>query len=81
MWGIHEGFGWWMVVGAVVGAVWMILVWAVIGGLVVWGIKQFTGNRREGLKGKEKPIEIAQNRLARGEISEEQFEGLKKALQ
>ena len=70
MWGHHEGMGWWWVFGSV----WMVAFWAIVIGLVVWGIKQFSGGRRAGLDQEETPIEIAQRRLARGEISKEQFE-------
>ncbi len=77
MWGSQEGMGWWMLFGGLG----MVLFWGVLVGLIVWGIKQFTGGRIGSAIAGETPIEIAQKRLARGEISAEQFEELKKALQ
>ena len=77
MWGFHEGMGWWWVFGSV----WMVAFWAIIIGLVVWGIKQFTGYRREDQISGGTPIEIARIRLARGEIISEQFEELSEQLE
>ena len=76
MWGYHEGMSWWWIFGGV----WMFVIWTSIIGLVVWVIKQLTAERREGITSKEPPMEIAQNRLARGEITTEQFEGLRDSL-
>ncbi len=77
MWGYHDGMGWWWIIGSV----WMVLFWAVIVGVIVWGIKRLSGGQRESATAGETPIEIAQKRLARGEISAEQFEALKNSLQ
>ncbi len=71
MWGNHEGMGWWWIFGSV----WMVVIWAAIIALVVW----VTG-RRERSTSNETPMEIAQARLARGEIDREQFEELKDSL-
>jgi uncharacterized membrane protein len=38
MWYWHEGMGWWMVFGGI----WMLVFWAVVIALVVWGIKKLT---------------------------------------
>ncbi len=57
---------------------WMWLIWMVIIGLIIWGIAVFS--RREGSAGKGNPLEIARERYARGEISKEEFEQLKKNL-
>ena len=59
---------------------WMVVFWAVIVGLVVWGIKQFFRNRGERSPKEDTPIEIAQKRLARGDITKEQFDELREAL-
>jgi putative membrane protein len=77
MWGFYGGGWWWMLIGMVS----MVLFWGTIIWLVVWGIKQFTGDRRGDTGSRETPLEIAQRRLARGEISREEFEELKQALQ
>ena len=76
MWGNHEGMGWWWIFGSV----WMVVIWAAIIGLVVWVTKQMSAGRREGGTPRETPMEIAQARLARGEINKQQFEELKESL-
>ena len=57
-----------------------IACWLTTVALVVWAILRVASNRREGNRGGDKPLEIAQQRLARGEITKEQFEDLGKAL-
>jgi putative membrane protein len=54
----------------------MLLFWGGIIGVAVWGINKLT---RGGGKG-ETPLEIAQRRYARGEISREEFETIKSTL-
>ena len=76
MWDYPEFMVWWWVVGIVC----MVVFWAIFVGLVIWGIKQFTGNRGVGSPKEDTPIEIAQKRLARGEISKEQFEEIRETL-
>lgn len=60
--------------------VWMVALWAIVIGLVVWGVRQLSSGRRDGSSLGETPIEIAQKRLGSGEISKEQFEELRQAL-
>ena len=60
--------GWWIIM-----PIMMVLFWGGVIGLVVWGIKQFTRDRERGRS----PLDIAKERLARGEISKDEFEGLK----
>ena len=76
MWGFHEGMGWWMVFGGM----WMVVFWAIIIGVAVWAIGHFrTGHsRRPDEEGP--PLEIARQRLAKGEITREEFEDLRQAL-
>ncbi len=76
MWGIHEGMGWWWVFGGM----WMLAFWAIIIGLVVWGVKQFTGGGEANRTPGDTPLEIAQKRLARGEITREEFDQIKIGL-
>ncbi len=76
MWDYPGFMLWWGIVAIIC----MVVFWAVIVGLVVWGIKQFFRNRGEGSPKEDTPIEIAQKRLARGEISKEQFEEISGAL-
>jgi putative membrane protein len=75
MWGWHDGMGWWMVF-------WMVLFWGVIVALVVWGVKKLTERGSSGSSTSEKrdPLDIAKERYARGEISREEFEQIKKDL-
>jgi putative membrane protein len=72
----HGGFPGWGMMGF--GFIWMILVWAVIIGLIVWGVRHY---RRQGSSNTgDSAMEIARQRYAKGEISKEQFEQLKKDL-
>ena len=73
MWYVHQGMGWWMVFGVIL----MILFWGGIIALVVWGINRISGH---GSGGSPTPLEIAKQRYARGEITKEQFEQIKKDL-
>ena len=59
---------------------WILVFWAIIIGLLIWGVKQFAGERGEGRTQGDTPLEIAQKGLARGEITREDFEELRKAL-
>ena len=76
MWGYHEGFGWWMMFGGLS----MVIFWAVIIGLVVWGVNRLGGDRAGRNETGDTPIEIAQKRLARGEITKEEFEEMQKVF-
>jgi len=73
MWEWHQGMGWWMVVGSV----WFLVFW----GLIVWAIVSLTSGRAPA-EGRETlaPLELAKRRYARGEISREEFEQLRKDL-
>ncbi len=71
MWGFGDAPGWWMVMGGI----WMFVFWAAVIGLIAWGIRSFT--RRDE---RETPVEILQKRLARGEITPEQYQQLKAQL-
>ncbi len=64
------------------GGGWMIIVWIVIIGLIVWGVIALTrrGNSRSESGSNRTPIDIARERYAKGEITREQFEQLKKDL-
>jgi putative membrane protein len=72
MWEMHEGFGWWMVLGSI----WFVLFW----GLVVWAVVSLTHRHEAGASGGQAALEIAKQRYARGEISREEFEQLKRDL-
>lgn len=73
MW--YSGMGSWMIVG-IIGTV---VFWGIIIFLVVWGIKKLT-EQRGGTLEKRTPLDIAKERYAKGEISKEQYEQIKKDL-
>ncbi len=75
MWSWHEG---WMVFGVM----WMLLFWGGLIVLIVWGIKKLTERRGSSTTTTEKhdPLDIARERYARGDISKEEFEQMKKEL-
>ena len=78
MWYWQDGMGWWMLFGGV----WMLVFWGVIIALIVWGVTRLArrGDSGSGSTGKRNPMDIAKERYARGEISKEEFEQLKKDL-
>ena len=74
MWYMHEGSGWWMFFGSI----WMILIGGGLIALIVWGIRKLTGN--SGNIGIKTPLEIVRERYAKGEITKEQYEQIKKDI-
>ncbi len=66
--GWHMDSGWWIVM-----VVMMVLFWGGVIAVVVWGIRQFTGDRRRDGS----PLDIAKKRLARGEITKEEFDRIR----
>ena len=73
MWGANEGMGWWMLFGGI----WMVIFWGAIIWLIVWGVSQLGGGRRHD---EESSLDIARRRYARGELTREQFEQLRRDL-
>ncbi|MDD5703490.1 MAG: SHOCT domain-containing protein [Dehalococcoidales bacterium] len=61
---------------------WMWILWIVIIGLVVWGIITLVkhSSSTSNTSQKRNPLEIARERYAKGEISKEEFEEIKKNL-
>jgi putative membrane protein len=73
MWHEGDGMGWWMLFGAF----WMLVFWGGIIWLIVWGVGQAArGDRRHN----DTPIEIARRRYAKGELTREEFEQLRRDL-
>ncbi len=72
MWYMHDG-GWW-----VLGGIGMLLFWGGMIALIIWGVSRLT--KRGGMEGKPTPLDIAKERYARGEITREQYEQIKKDL-
>jgi putative membrane protein len=78
MWHYDDGMGWWMIFGGL----WMVVFWGIIIGLVVWGVRRIA-ERDESKPTKRRSneaLEIAKERYARGEISREEFEQIKRDL-
>lgn len=73
MWGYHDGMGWWMVFGGL----WMLLFWAGLVALIVWGVLALA--RRSG-NDREDPVRIAERRYASGEITRQQLDDIRSAL-
>ena len=74
MWDMPLGMGWWMAFGGI----WMILFWGGLIALIVWGVSRLTGHRHS--ISNPYPLDIARERYARGEITREEFEKIKKDL-
>lgn len=66
--GWHMGTGWWIVM-----PIMMVIFWGSVIAVAVWGIRQFTGGRDKG----QGPLDIARERLARGEINKEEFDRIR----
>ena len=74
MWDISSGMGWWMGFGGL----WMLIFWGGLIALIVWGIKKLTGGSNSSPR--RNPLGVAKERYAKGEISREEFEQIKKDL-
>jgi uncharacterized membrane protein len=53
-----------------------IVLWGAVVGLGVWAFSRIVGSR----KAEKNPMDIAKERLAKGEISAEEFERIKQQL-
>ena len=69
------GMGWWMALAGIL----FVLFWGAVIWLVVWGITRVTG-QRAGCASIESPLEIAKRRYARGDISREEFDQIRRDL-
>jgi putative membrane protein len=56
----------------------MVIVWGAIIALTIWGIRRL--NRHSPCKTSSNALDIARERYAKGEITKEQFEEIKKGL-
>ena len=59
------------------GGLFMVVFWGGLIALVIWGINKLT---RRDSHSSHSPIDVARERYARGEITREQFEQIKKDL-
>lgn len=76
MWGFQQGFQWWMPLFGMG----MMLFWLVVVGLGVWAFRRSFGSSSDSTEANDTPINILRTRLARGEITKEQFEELQDSL-
>jgi len=78
MWWFHDGASW----RVALGWAWSILSWVVLIGLIVFVVNRLTRHGSSEPHGRDKsdPLEIAKERYARGEITKEQFEEIKRTL-
>lgn len=78
MWWFHDGTTW----RAVFSGIWNLLSLAVLIGLVVWVVGRLSGRSHNQTHAPEKQeaLEIAKLRYARGEITKEEFEEIKRNL-
>jgi putative membrane protein len=76
--GDHPHFwgGWGMMLGPLV----MLVFVAVTVAVVVFLVRAFGGGSRRSTRGSKTPVEILEERFARGEIDEEEFKQRKRAL-
>lgn len=64
--------GWWRILALVM----FVVFWGAVIGLAVWAFSRIVGSR----KVEKSPMDIGKERLARGEISSEEFERIKQQL-
>ena len=81
-----NAFIWWggMGIMMLIGMAFMVLFWGGIILLIIWAIRQISGPRRETTPpstSQTRPLEIARERYARGEIKKEQYDQIKKDLE
>ena len=62
------------------GGGWMLIIWIIIIGLIVWGVIALIRYTSQGTGEKRQPLGIAKERYAKGEISKEEYERIKKDL-
>jgi putative membrane protein len=73
---VHSlGWGWWVLMSIGMVAFWGVVIWGIIA--LVRGVG--SGPRQQASE-TDRPLDILQRRLARGEISAEEYEQLRDAL-
>ena len=72
MWGMHDGMGWWMIFGSV----WVVVFW----GAVIWAIVHVLSRGNRQASEELSALDIARRRYAKGEITKEEFEQLRRSL-
>ena len=84
-WGMMNGdFGFGMMNGFGFGGIFMIIFWIVIIGLGVWLVSSLVSRTNSqppsNLPSAESPLDILKKRYARGEITKEQFDEMRRDL-
>jgi len=69
MWEFGHGDGWMILL--------MILFWGAAILLVIWSVRQFTGGSRPTAS---RAMEVLEERYARGEITDEEFDSMRRTL-
>jgi putative membrane protein len=72
MWGVHEGMGWWMLIGSI----WFVVFWGLVIYFVVWATGRGSRQQASG----ESPLDILKGRYASGEINQEEFDRMRREL-
>ncbi len=78
MWWMDGGFHWgWMLIGGLM----MLLFWGGLIALAVVIIRSFSGGTSDSGQSRDKPaLQIVEERYAKGEISQEEFEAIRADL-
>ena len=76
MWWDGNTWGWGMGLSMFFG----LVVWGGIIALVIWAVTRLTRRDTHSGGGAQNPLDIARERYAKGEITKEQYEQLKKDL-
>lgn len=74
MWQFGDGMWWWIIFGVL----FMIIFWGGLIALIVWTMTKL--NRRGDTTRKHSLLDVVRERYAKGEISKDEFEQLKKDL-
>jgi len=79
-WGMGQGWGFGH---GPLGILWMVLFWGALIALIVFIVRKFTGSSdRSGPSSRNStPIDILQERFARGEIDKKEFEERRRILE
>jgi putative membrane protein len=78
---MHWNLGWGEMM---IGGLGMLALWALLVGLVFWGISSFAGGDRSSSSqvsgARPTPLEILQGRYASGEVGREEYEAIRRDL-
>jgi len=71
MWGYYDGWSWiWM-------ASTMVVFWGALIGVAIWAVRAFTRPRQDG----DPAIAALRQRLATGQIGQDEYERIRKVIQ